>query len=137
RFALRDDGERESYDVDALVEKAPRELRGEARVAEHHRDDRRLALLQGEARLHHALAEAPRVVHEAVAELGGAREQIEDGDRRTGDGRRDGVREEVRTRALAEQLDDRLLPRREPAGRAAERLAERRGHDVDALLDAE
>src|SRR3954454_5363971 len=84
-----------------------------------------------------AFAEVLRIRDEAIAELARAAEQIEHGDRCTGDRRRDRVRKEIRTRPLPQDRDDLLLAGREATCGAAERLAEGRRHHVDALRDAE
>src|ERR1700674_4336736 len=67
RLPFRNDGVAEPDDVDALGEQVSREIRGEARIAEHDGDDGVEAGLRLEARALHLVAKRPRVLHEPIA----------------------------------------------------------------------
>ena len=125
RRALRHHGEEEARDEDAALVERFREILGEPRLEEHHRNDRRHAEQYLEARPLDAGAKALRMRLQERAPVVGF-----DGDlqRVQGPGRDRGakrVREEIGPRPLAQQVDDRLRRGDEAAHAAAERFAER------------
>ena len=121
----------EADDVDAVLEQVGGQLLGQAGVAQHDGHDGVGAGLDVEAGPRHAGAEVAGVVHQAIAQIGRPRQQVEDRQRGAGHHRRQAVGEQVGARALAQQVDDVPAGRREAAGGAAQGLAERRGDDVD------
>src|SRR5688572_22571212 len=136
RLAHRHDRVREADGIHAELEQAVRHAHGERGVADHHRNDRMLAGQQPESRGRKLRPEPGGVLRELLARPGRGLEEIEHGEGRRRDHRRDGVREQVGPRALPEPGDDRRATGHVAAAGAAERLAERAGQHVDASDDA-
>ena len=135
-MALGHDGEEESDDVDSALQKSVGEALGKGRVVEHDGDDGRFAVFELESGFAQACLEASHVVHQAVAQLGGAVEQVEYGEAGSDDGWGEAVAKEVGARALAEHFDELLAAGGESAHGAAEGFAEGSGNDVDAAENA-
>mmetsp|Transcript_78788 Transcript_78788/g.219008 ORF Transcript_78788/g.219008 Transcript_78788/m.219008 type:complete len:389 (-) Transcript_78788:393-1559(-) len=131
RLALGHDREEEADRVDAEFEDACAELLRHDRVVDHDGHDGVGAGLDLEAGGLDGLAEVGGVGFELVTQRGGAFQQVQHGQRRAGDARRQRVAEQIGPRALAQQLDHLLARRREAAGGAAQGLAEGAGDDVD------
>jgi hypothetical protein len=111
RLPLRHHREREADHVDPLVEQLAGHLRGEPRVAEHHRDDRVRSLLDREAPppsspSRNCAALAISLSRSAVLPPMRSRTAI---DAPTMAGR-ERVREQVRARALPQQVDHLARP---------------------------
>ena len=131
RRSLRDDGEAEPGDEDALVEEARRQRHRLGRLADDDRDDRRLAVERPEAGVDEHLPEDTRVLAQPREELRPPEHELDRAERAACHRRRKRVREELRARALGEDVADLLRGRDVAARRSAERLAERAGDDVD------
>mmetsp|Transcript_49423 Transcript_49423/g.122833 ORF Transcript_49423/g.122833 Transcript_49423/m.122833 type:complete len:400 (+) Transcript_49423:187-1386(+) len=132
RGAERDDWVAEANHVDTCGEHFVGELDGEARVAEHHRDDRvRFGAGHGEARRAERRAEAGGLALQLCDRCDALLEHLEHLERRTHHGGRHRVGEEVRPRLLPEHADDLLAAGGVPSRRAAKRLAERRVDHID------
>ena len=136
RLALRHDGKEEAGDEDAALVQRLRQLLRELRIAQHDRNDRRLALEDREARLLDAFAEPLRMRLQQRAPVIGFDRDLERLEGPGGDRGGERVGEQIGPRPLAQKIDDRLRGGDEAAHAAAERLAERPGHDVDAVARA-
>ena len=132
RLALGHHREGEADDVDAASSSCIGHAAGERSVAEHHRNDRVLAGLQGRSRRASRPARKWRAFsNRRVRSSGCPREGRAPRRLDAGDHRRDAVGEEIGARALAQPLDDLLARGDVTAAGAAECLAERAGEDVD------
>ena len=107
-LAFGNDRKKEADHINSALQQGVRKTLGEGRVVEHDGHDGRLAVLKLESRFAQAGLESGHVVHEAVAQLGGAVQQVEH--REAGPDNRWGeaVAEQVGTRALAEHFDEFL-----------------------------
>ncbi len=105
-FALGHDGEEEARDVDSVLVKFRRQILRGLGLAEHDRDDRVVAGLQGETGGAHAGAEAAHVVEQALTQMIAVTGEIDGFAGGGGDRRGQGVGEEIGARALAQEIDN-------------------------------